>query len=122
MMIARMEECSVFILGIRYGFITSTPKQKWRNTDVLSVFKGLNIPVGFNTDVQAAAIGELRHGNHGYGGRLVEACSENVALAPFRAAHTSPSVLELEWESCRTTCQSLDCPTPKVVTYGRIEL
>ena len=47
----------------RYGFITSTPKPGWRNTDVAGAFhRALNIPVGFDTDVNAAALGEARWG------------------------------------------------------------
>lgn len=46
-----------------YGYITSTPKRLWRNVDVLSVFKErYNIPVGWNTDVNAAALGEATLG------------------------------------------------------------
>jgi fructokinase len=47
-----------------YGFITSTPKLAWRNTPVVSYFqKELNIPVAFDTDVAAAALGEGAWGN-----------------------------------------------------------
>lgn len=45
-----------------YGYITTTPKPGWANTDVLSVFKPLNVPIGFDTDVDAACIGEVSHG------------------------------------------------------------
>lgn len=46
-----------------YGYITSTPKRGWQNTDVAGAFHGaLNIPVGFDTDVNAAALGESRWG------------------------------------------------------------
>lgn len=45
-----------------YGYITTTPKPGWANTDVLGPFKGLNIPIGFDTDVDAACVGELIHG------------------------------------------------------------
>jgi fructokinase len=46
-----------------YGYITSTPKPGWQNTDVAGVFRAaLNIPVGFDTDVNAAALGESRWG------------------------------------------------------------
>ena len=37
-----------------YGYITTTPKSGWANTDVLSPFKCLNVPIGFDTDVNAA--------------------------------------------------------------------
>lgn len=46
-----------------YGFITSTPKPGWANTDILgAVRRGLGIPVGFETDVNGAALGENRWG------------------------------------------------------------
>ncbi|MHC1741101.1 MAG: ROK family protein [Anaerolineaceae bacterium] len=47
-----------------YGFITSTPKIAWRNTSIVSYFeKMLKIPVAFDTDVTAAALGEGIWGN-----------------------------------------------------------
>jgi len=43
----------------RYGYITSTPKPNWANTDVVGAIKrGLNLPVAFDTDVNGAAVGE----------------------------------------------------------------
>ena len=46
-----------------YGYITTTPKVKWQNTDFQGVFKRrYNIPVGWNTDVNAAALGEVSLG------------------------------------------------------------
>jgi len=48
-----------------YGSITSTPKLEWQNTNVLAVFKSLNVPINFQTDVNAAALAELKHGDHG---------------------------------------------------------
>ncbi|HZY45705.1 MAG TPA: ROK family protein, partial [Anaerolineae bacterium] len=46
-----------------YGFITSTPKPKWANTDLVGKLKAaLNIPIAFDTDVNAAAYGEYRWG------------------------------------------------------------
>jgi fructokinase len=45
------------------GRITTTPKPGWRNTDVVSAFaSALGVPVGFDTDVNAAALGEHRWG------------------------------------------------------------
>jgi fructokinase len=42
-----------------YGFITSTPKAGWANTDIVGRIKALiDLPVGFDTDVNAAALGE----------------------------------------------------------------
>ncbi len=42
-----------------YGYITSTPKAGWSNTEFAGIFEDeLNIPVGFDTDVNAAGLGE----------------------------------------------------------------
>ncbi len=46
-----------------YGFITSTPKPGWKNTDVVGRFqKALSVPVGFDTDVNGAILGEVTLG------------------------------------------------------------
>ena len=47
-----------------YGRITSTPKEGWRNADILGAFRRAfpGIPMGFDTDVNAAAMGEHRWG------------------------------------------------------------
>ena len=45
------------------GHITSTPKPGWRNCDFAgAVGKALRVPVGFDTDVNGAALGEARWG------------------------------------------------------------
>lgn len=42
-----------------FGHITSTPKPGWRDTDLLGPFQAaLGIPVGFDTDVNGAALAE----------------------------------------------------------------
>ncbi len=47
----------------KYGYITSTPKEGWANFDLVgSVVKALKVPVGFDTDVNAALLGEWRWG------------------------------------------------------------
>lgn len=46
-----------------YGFVTSTPKLAWQNFDLAgTVGRALGVPVGFDTDVNAAALGETRWG------------------------------------------------------------
>lgn len=46
-----------------YGFITTTPKQGWQHTDVVGRLRGaLGVPVGWDTDVNGAALGEWRWG------------------------------------------------------------
>ena len=45
------------------GFITNTPKPGWQNVDLAGmVQRALRVPVGFDSDVNAAAIGEHRWG------------------------------------------------------------
>lgn len=46
-----------------YGRITTTPKPGWQNVDIRGrMASALNVPVGFDTDVNAAALGEHRWG------------------------------------------------------------
>jgi fructokinase len=46
-----------------YGCITTTPKPGWKNTDISGVFKkAFQVPLGFDTDVNGAALGEARWG------------------------------------------------------------
>ena len=49
----------------QYGFITTTPKPGWKNTDILGPLrKGLGLPddfpLGFDTDVNAPAMAEFK--------------------------------------------------------------
>ncbi|GGD00173.1 ROK family protein [Enterococcus wangshanyuanii] len=46
-----------------YGYITSTPKNGWRNTDLLGLLKErYALPIAWTTDVNAAAYGEMHLG------------------------------------------------------------
>lgn len=46
-----------------YGYITSTPKTAWEHTDFIGVLKErYAVPMGWTTDVNAAALGELTYG------------------------------------------------------------
>ncbi|OCA87840.1 fructokinase [Bacillus sp. FJAT-27225] len=46
-----------------YGYITSTPKPGWRNFPFVQTIKeSFPIPIGFHTDVNAAALGEATFG------------------------------------------------------------
>jgi fructokinase len=46
-----------------YGWITSTPKAGWADTDIVGPIRdALGVAVGFDTDVNAAALGEWRYG------------------------------------------------------------
>ncbi|MFB0536895.1 MAG: ROK family protein, partial [Anaerolineae bacterium] len=46
-----------------FGYITTTPKPGWANADVVGPIRGaFDIPVGFDTDVNGAALGEYRWG------------------------------------------------------------
>jgi fructokinase len=47
----------------QYGHITSTPKPGWRDVDLVGPIRSaLGVPVGFDTDVAGAALGEGRWG------------------------------------------------------------
>lgn len=75
-MIAYFKEKEIEALGIgcfgpidpdknsdTYGFITSTPKLAWQNFNIVGAFKeALSVPVGFDTDVNASALGEAAFG------------------------------------------------------------
>jgi fructokinase len=46
-----------------YGHITSTPKSGWRDTDIVGRLRAaMDVPIGFDTDVAASALGEHRWG------------------------------------------------------------
>lgn len=46
-----------------YGWITHTPKPGWAHTDLVGYFRqALALPIGFQTDVNAAALGEWHFG------------------------------------------------------------
>lgn len=48
-----------------YGFITSTPKREWRDFDIVGTLhrhRHFEVPIGFDTDVNAAALAEHRWG------------------------------------------------------------
>ncbi|MEJ2568435.1 MAG: ROK family protein [candidate division WOR-3 bacterium] len=46
-----------------YGYITSTPKIRWQNTNFYGKIKeAFDVPIGFDTDVNAAALGEYEWG------------------------------------------------------------
>lgn len=46
-----------------FGYVTSTPKPGWANTDFAGpIRRALQVPVGFDTDVNGAALGEHRWG------------------------------------------------------------
>jgi fructokinase len=46
-----------------YGHITSTPKPGWKDTDLVGpIQSAFNVPIGFDTDVNGAALGEWQWG------------------------------------------------------------
>jgi fructokinase len=46
-----------------YGYITTTPKPGWQHVDLVGPLRSkFRVPVGFDTDVNAAALGEARWG------------------------------------------------------------
>lgn len=48
---------------VDYGRITTTPKPDWSGADVVGpIHRALGVPIGFETDVNGAAMGEMRWG------------------------------------------------------------
>lgn len=46
-----------------YGYVTNTPKPGWANTNLVGMFEeAMGLPVGFDTDVNGAALAEHRWG------------------------------------------------------------
>lgn len=46
-----------------YGFITTTPKPGWRNCDFVGYLRNeIDAPIGFDTDVNGAALAEIKWG------------------------------------------------------------
>jgi fructokinase len=49
--------------SLTFGYVTSTPKAGWQNFNLAGTVRdALSVPVGFDTDVDAAALGEARWG------------------------------------------------------------
>ena len=49
--------------SLTYGYITSTPKPHWHNTNLLgAIRREFDIPIGFQTDTNTAALGEYYWG------------------------------------------------------------
>ncbi len=47
-----------------FGYITNTPKPSWKNTDIAgTISRALKIPIVFDTDTNAAGLGEVKWGN-----------------------------------------------------------
>ena len=44
-----------------YGWILETPKTAWKHFDLLGAFKSLDIPMGYDTDVNVACLGEVTY-------------------------------------------------------------
>jgi fructokinase len=61
--IASFGPCDLDPVSPTYGYITSTPKSGWENVNLLGIFrKAFAVPIGFDTDVNAAAFGEWKWG------------------------------------------------------------
>ncbi len=55
--------CDLNLSSPTYGYITSTPKTGWTNVNLLGSFRqAFAVPIGFDTDVNVAALGESKWG------------------------------------------------------------
>ena len=53
----------------KYGYITTTPKLQWKDTNILEILAGkdtkwAHVPIGFDTDVNAPAMAEFAYHNN----------------------------------------------------------
>ena len=53
----------------KYGYITTTPKLQWKDTNILGILAGkdtkwADVPIGFDTDVNAPAMAEFAYHNN----------------------------------------------------------
>jgi hypothetical protein len=76
--------------SVTWGYITTTPKRGWANTDVgQEIRRRLDVPVAFDTDVNAAALGEDRWVPAGDWGRSGTSLSEAGSAAARSSTDTS---------------------------------
>jgi fructokinase len=63
--IASFGPCDLNEASPTYGFITSTPKFEWRNTDIVGAVQRVfpDVPIAFDTDVNGAGLGEFFWGH-----------------------------------------------------------
>lgn len=55
--------CDINPESVTYGCITSTPKKLWRNYSIVGALKKeFQVPITFNTDVNVAALAEIKFG------------------------------------------------------------
>ena len=47
----------------KYGYILRTPKEGWENVSFVEPFKELGVPIGIDTDVNGAILGEVVYGS-----------------------------------------------------------
>lgn len=77
-----------------YGYITTTPKLPWKNYDICGYFREkLNIPVGFDTDVNGSMLGEATWG-----------CARGLDTAIYITIGTGVGVGVLAGEGSFTAC------------------
>lgn len=75
-LVAYFEERNIEVLGIgcfgpidlhedsaTYGYITTTPKLAWQNCNIVGAFQKLQVPIGFDTDVNGSVLGEHTWGS-----------------------------------------------------------
>jgi fructokinase len=61
--IATFGPCDLNPASPTYGFITTTPKPGWQHVNLLGTLRqALDVPIGFDTDVNVAALGEFTWG------------------------------------------------------------
>ncbi len=81
-----------------YGYITSTPKLAWANYDIVGALKKeLQIPIGFDTDVNGSALGEATWGiTKGLESSIYITIGTGVGVGVYQNGHLMHGMLHPE--------------------------
>ncbi|HEX5348125.1 MAG TPA: ROK family protein [Pseudonocardiaceae bacterium] len=82
----------------RYGFITTSPKPGWSYVNIVDTIRtALGVPVGFNTDVAGAALGEGRWGaTHGMDTFVYLTVGTGIGAAAVVGGQIAPGLVHAE--------------------------
>jgi fructokinase len=102
-----------------YGYITSTPKPGWANYDLVGHLQQvLNIPIGFDTDVNGAVLGEWRWGaGQGLDSLIYLTIGTGIGGGAMSNGQVIHGLLHTEMGHMRLPHDYADDPFPGVCPY-----